>query len=58
MSDLFLIDPWPDEPLGPGAYQSPDDVWTVFGDDMTFKWKGGGSLYIYDQCRNFRLFEI
>jgi hypothetical protein len=58
MDGLFWIDPYPDEPLGPGAYSSPDDQWTVYGDDMTFRWEGGRSIYIYDQCRNFRLFEI
>jgi len=25
---------------------------------MTFRWRGGRSIYIYDQSRNFRLFEI
>ena len=58
MSVIFLTDPWPDEPLGPGAFRNPDDRWTVYGDDMTFRWKGGRSIYVYDRCRNFRLFEI
>lgn len=58
MDGLFWIDPFPDEPLGPGAYSSPGGKWTVYGDDMTFRWKGGRSIYIYDQCRNFRLFEL
>jgi len=55
---LFWIDPYKGEPLGPGAFCTPEDRWTVYGDDMTFKWKGGRSIHVYDQCRNFRLFEV
>src|SRR4029077_17273419 len=58
MDGLFRMDPYPDDPLGPGAYQAPDDKWTVYGDDMTFRWKGGRSIYVYDRCRNFCLFDI
>ena len=58
MDSIFLINPYEGEPLGPGAVSTPDDKWTVFGDDMTFRWKGGRSIHVYDRCRNFRLFEI